>query len=102
MQTQKILSYSEFWPFYLGEHKNRINKILHVVGMFAGVCVAWRLWGFLTGFSLVPALAVSYGFAWTGHFVFEKNRPATWKYPLWSLISEFRMVGSILIGRVRL
>ena len=97
-----IQSYTDFWPYYLAEHRNRTNKILHVIGLCVGAVAATRLWSLLGAFGLIPSLMISYSFAWTGHFVFEKNRPATWRYPVWSLVSEFRMVTGILIGKIKL
>lgn len=96
----KIEKYSDFWEFYLSQHRHPLNRWLHVAGCFVGIASAPILfWCFgLTG--ILGALLVGYLFAWTGHLVVERNRPATWKYPLWSLISEFRMVGLIVTGRL--
>jgi hypothetical protein len=84
-------SFAKFYSFYLSEHTNKISRRLHVVGtslivlisVFAIVSTDWvLLW-------LLPI--VGYGFAWVGHFVFEKNRPATFKHPLFSLMGDFKM-----------
>ena len=84
-------SWSEFYPFYLQEHSNPTNRRLHVIGTMCVVLLAayvarTRDFRFL---ALLPL--VGYGFAWVGHFVFEKNRPATFKYPFYSLFSDFVM-----------
>ena len=95
-------SFREFYPFYLGEHDNRICRRLHFAGSLCVLIVvavalvtgraAW-LW-------LAPV--AGYGFAWVGHFVFEKNRPATFRHPLYSLAGDWVMFFDVLRGRVRL
>jgi len=93
-------SFREFYPFYLSEHRNRTCRRLHFVGtllVLATVAVAllardarW-LW-------LAPLFG--YGFAWIGHYAFEKNRPATFKHPLYSFIGDWVMFADVLRGRV--
>lgn len=92
-------SFKEFWPFYLGEHKNVWTRRLHFIG---GLCalialtlaVAGRDWRWLL---LIPV--GGYGFAWLGHFVIEKNRPATFKYPFRSLQGDIYMFLCMLFRR---
>lgn len=95
-------SFKEFYPFYLSEHQNPTCRRLHVMGtallflilVTAIVTARWRLlW-------LLPV--VGYGFAWIGHFVFEHNRPATFKHPLYSLLGDFAMFRDVLLGRIGL
>ncbi|MFC4259017.1 Mpo1-like protein [Marinobacter lacisalsi] len=101
MANQRFESFSEFYPYYLDEHRNRNCRRLHFVGsvlvlaVLAGVLIteAW-LW-------LLAIPVIGYGFAWLGHFIFEKNRPATFKYPLYSLMGDWVMFRDILIGRIR-
>jgi hypothetical protein len=95
-----IKSYSEFWPFYVREHSNPVSRALHVCGtMLAltvlGIIAAKARWDLLW----LPLVA-GYGFAWIGHFVFQKNKPATFRYPLWSFISDFKMLILTLSGRM--
>ncbi len=97
----KLTKYSEFWSYYLGEHRNPTNRLLHVLGCLSGVGLLPILWMHFGFAGLVIALGVGYSFAWVGHWVFEGNRPATWRYPLWSFVSEFRMVGLIVTGRLK-
>ncbi|HOJ67352.1 MAG TPA: DUF962 domain-containing protein [Candidatus Hydrogenedentes bacterium] len=89
-----------FWPYYLGEHSRRITRLWHFAGSTLGlVCllaffIDQKWW-------LIPlGLVLGYGFAWIGHFFFEKNRPATFKYPLLSFLSDWRMFYCILTGRI--
>ena len=98
--TERYKDFRSFYPFYLSEHANRTSRRLHFFGtalvvVLAIVAVATGRWQLLW---LLPILG--YGFAWVGHFFFEKNRPATFKYPLYSLIGDFVMFRDILIGRI--
>lgn len=93
-------SFSDFYPYYLREHSNITCRKLHFIGT-AGV-VALLLLFFFTGNLMVLAALpfVGYGFAWVGHFGFEKNRPATFKHPFYSLLGDFKMFWDILTGKV--
>ncbi len=97
--AEKIKSFGEFYKYYLTEHQNKTSRKLHFVGtflVFVLVIVAiFQGWGWR--WILVPV--VGYGFAWVGHAFFERNKPATFKYPLWSLISDFKLFFEILIGK---
>lgn len=94
-------SFEEFWPFYLSQHLNRTCRVLHYIGTAAGLTLATTM--LLSGnylffwFGFVPA----YALAWIGHFVFEKNRPATFKYPRWSFMGDFKMLYYFLTGKVK-
>ncbi|KAA1243817.1 DUF962 domain-containing protein [Aquimarina sp. RZ0] len=97
--ADRIKTFSEFYKFYLTEHQNRTSRALHFIGTFLvfviiGVAVYYD-WGWKWFF--IPV--VGYGFAWVGHAFFEKNKPATFKYPLWSLISDFKLFFEILVGK---
>lgn len=94
-------SFREFYPFYLGEHRNRTSRRLHVIGS-TGVLV---ILGLVIAQVLAPwwLLAVpvcGYGFAWVGHFFFEHNRPATFKHPLYSLMGDWVMFKDVLTGKI--
>ncbi len=91
---------SEFYPFYLSEHQNLTCRRLHFVGSSLVLgCVAALV---LTGqwFWLPTALLCGYGFAWIGHFMFEKNKPASFKQPLYSFVSDWLMYKDILTGKI--
>jgi hypothetical protein len=96
----RIKSYPEFYTFYLSEHQNKTCRVLHFIGTFLVFVLAFVAvyFGRSSVWFLVPI--VGYGFAWVGHFFFEKNKPATFKYPLWSLASDFKMFFQILFGKI--
>lgn len=99
--AERFSSFAEFYPYYLQEHSNDICRRLHYVGSllvlsilaYALVTQQW-LW-------LLALPVAGYGFAWVGHFVFEKNRPATFKYPLYSLMGDWVMLKDAFTGRIR-
>jgi len=96
----RIGSYGEFWPHYLREHSRPEPRAIHFAG--TGIATAALLGLLATGNPwFVPvALIGGYGPAWTAHFFVERNRPATFTYPLWSLASDYRMAWCWLNGRL--
>ncbi len=99
---RRFSSFREFYPFYLTEHAHPVSRRLHFVGslgvlgfLVAAIVTRDARW-------LIGAPLCGYGFAWVGHFIFEKNRPATFKHPLWSLMGDWVMFKDILLGRVKL
>ena len=93
-------SFDEFWPFYLGEHSLPATRWMHFFGSSAALGLAVS--GVVTGsWAMLPAAVVSgYAFAWVSHFFIEKNRPATFKYPLWSLAADWKMWSMMATGRL--
>ena len=84
-------SLEEFYPYYLTEHRDPTNRALHFIGTTI-VIIIGLLAIFNANLGLLTYVPLAgYGFAWVGHFFFEKNKPATFKYPLWSLVSDFIM-----------
>jgi hypothetical protein len=94
-------SFREFYPFYLSQHVHPVCRRLHFVGtslviaLFVAALLTRRWWLLL----LLPV--AGYGFAWVGHFFFEKNRPATFTNPFYSLVGDFVMWWDVVRGRVR-
>jgi len=98
--SDRIPSYKEFYLFYITEHANTVCRRLHFVG--TGIVIGLAVYfTYINDWSRWWALPlVGYGFAWVGHFFFEKNKPATFKYPLWSLFSDFKLFFQILTGKL--
>ena len=92
-------SFSEFYPFYLSQHRHPVTRALHMVGLIvvfsliAGACIS-HYWWIL---ALIPI--AGYGPAWAGHFFFEKNRPATFRHPFYSLLGDFVMFKDTMLGK---
>ena len=92
-------SLKEFYPFYLSEHQNQTSRILHFIGtsfFFILIILAFTLSKYWILF-FVPI--VGYGFAWIGHFFYEKNKPATFQYPFYSLASDFILYFDLILGK---
>jgi len=98
----QFASFSQFYPFYLGEHTDRTCRRLHFAG--TSLVIATVVYALLSRQYAVLWLApvFGYGFAWVGHFFFEKNRPATFKHPLYSLLGDFVMYKDVWLGNVKL
>lgn len=97
-----IKNFEEFYPFYLKEHSNPINRLLHVIGTTIVLSLVLTSIWHRNPYWLIFVPISGYGFAWIGHFFFEKNQPATFKYPLWSLQSDFKMYFDILSNKIPL
>ncbi|MEJ0063735.1 MAG: DUF962 domain-containing protein [Alphaproteobacteria bacterium] len=98
--TGKIETYAEFWPFYLGEHRKRATRLVHVAGTGVGVALFIVAVAACRFDILLMALAAGYGYAWLAHLFIEKNRPASFSYPAWSLRADFQMAWFWLTGRL--
>lgn len=100
MSEKRYQSFAEFFPYYLSEHSDPVNRVLHYLGTGSAIALyvvalaTWTLWP-----ALVAPLA-GYAPAWIGHFVVEKNRPATFTYPFWSLLGDFVMLFLFLTGQL--
>lgn len=99
--TKRFASFAEFYPFYLGEHQHPICRVLHFVG--SNLALGLLLLMFLTKlwWLALAALITGYAFAWVGHFFFEKNTPATFKYPLYSFAGDWVMWWQLLTGKIK-
>lgn len=97
--NKKYQSLKEFYPYYLSEHQNTVCRKLHFTGT-ALLFVVIGLAVFLSNYYLLWFLPViGYGFAWVGHFFYEKNKPATFQYPFYSLASDFILFWDLLTGK---
>lgn len=99
--TQKYQNFADFYPYYLSEHQNNACRRLHFVG--STLIIFTILYAVFTGqlvyLWLLPLLG--YGFAWVGHFFFEHNKPATFKYPFYSFLGDWVMYKDILTGKIK-
>ena len=98
--ADRIRSFREFWPFYLGEHAKPATRALHIAGSTAGLVAASLAVASRSPRLLVVALGAGYAFAWVSHAIVEHNRPATFRYPLWSFAADWKMWGCALTGRL--
>jgi hypothetical protein len=100
MTQRKYNSFTEFWPHYVAEHSKPRTRLLHLIGTTVALAclvffiVVGRWW--LFPLALIPG----YGAAWVGHFLIEKNKPATFQYPLWSFMGDYKMIWMMLTGRM--
>lgn len=100
-EYKKLTTFKEFYPFYLDEHSNPINKALHFIGTTL-VLIALVYFLYTEQYKMIWLCPiVGYAFAWIGHFGFEKNRPATFKQPFFSFASDFVMWFHIITGKVK-
>lgn len=98
--TTNPTNYNEFWDFYVSEHRLPLTRLLHFVGTSFGIILlAWFIWSGRWYFSPV-FFVVGYAFAWFAHFVIEKNRPASFRFPFWSFISDFKMMWYMITRRM--
>lgn len=101
MDGKRFSSYGEFFAFYLEQHSNPANRLLHACGTVLALAVL--VFAFVTRHYIWALLwiPIAYGFAWIGHLAIEGNRPATFGHPWWSFISDFRMLWLMLGGKLR-
>jgi len=98
---RRFSSFREFYPFYLSEHGNRTSRRLHFIGSCGVIVLVAMAMRELNAWWLLGALVCGYGFAWVGHFFFEKNRPATFRHPVYSFMGDWVMFKDILSGKIR-
>lgn len=95
------LSYDQFFAYYLREHRRPATRYVHYLGTVLGTLtiplaiITGHVWLILVG------VLVGYGHAWVSHFFIERNKPAAFKYPVWSYLSDYRMLWLFLTGRLR-
>merc|ERR1712183_251070 len=101
METKRYESFKQFWPFYLSQHSNKTNKRLHIVGTTLSLIIS--LIGLLilgNPLFVLYGVIIAYAHAWVGHFFFEKNKPATFKYPFWSFFGDLKMWFMTITGQM--
>jgi hypothetical protein len=96
----RIRSFEEFWPFYVSQHRRHGTRLLHFAGTTLGFLFLARAVASARAIFLLWGLVAAYGLAWAGHFFIEKNRPATFQYPLWSFVGDMKMYGLMWRGRM--
>ena len=94
MKSKKYNTFWEFYPFYLSQHQNSICRLLHFIG--TSIIILLLIFYVNSPMDLLYIPLTGYGFAWVGHFFFEKNKPATFEYPFYSLMGDFVMFWQIL------
>lgn len=95
-EKEKYKSFKEFYPFYLSEHSHPLNRLLHVFGTGFAIGIIFVALSLKAYFYLPLSLLSGYAFAWFGHFIIEKNRPATFTYPFYSFLGDWVMFFEIL------
>ena len=96
----RFRSFADFYPFYLSEHANRVSRRLHFTGSSIAIALVIAAIVAQTWWLIAVALVQGYAFAWIGHFFFEHNRPATFKYPGYSFVGDWRMWWDIVSGKI--
>ena len=95
-----IRTFADFWPYYVRAHAQPRTRVLHAIGSVLALASVATAFAFNLWF-LIAAPVIGYAFAWYAHFFIEHNKPATFGHPFWSLISDFRMLGLMLTGRLK-
>ena len=100
MRDPAIRTFEDFWPFYVSQHRRHGTRVLHFIGTTLGLLFLGRALSTASPTYVLWALVAGYGFAWIGHYFIEKNRPATFTYPLWSFLGDVRMYGLMWRGKM--
>jgi hypothetical protein len=98
--AKKFDTFDAFYPFYLSEHSDRMTRRLHFAGSALALVCLVMLFVTMNPWWLLAGVLCGYGFAWIGHFVFEKNQPASFKQPLFSFMGDWKMFWQILTGKI--
>jgi hypothetical protein len=93
-------AYADFWPFYLGQHRRRATRLFHITGTLLALLAILNAVANLDIGWLLAAPFIGYGFAWAAHMFIEKNHPATFAHPLWSLRGDFHLLWLWLTGQL--
>ena len=98
--SARFATFREFYPYYLSEHRNSTCRKLHFAGSTLVIALLVAAAAFANPWLLLAVPIAGYGFAWVGHFAFEKNRPATFTYPAWSFAGDWVMYWQLLTGKI--
>ena len=101
MTNRRFNSFSDFWPHYLAEHSKPATRVLHYLGTVTAIGFVITLIAIGRWWLFPLAFVPGYAFAWTAHFFIEKNRPATFTYPLWSFLGDWKMLALMLSGKLK-
>ena len=99
---ERYKTFKDFYPYYLSEHDNKYTKLTHFIGTSIGIFFLIQFFLSFNFLFILYALLSGYGFAWVGHFFIEKNKPATFKYPIYSFIGDWVMFKEIITGEIKL
>jgi len=100
MRDPAIRTFEDFWPFYVSQHRHHGTRVTHFVGTTIGLACLARAVAAGSPIFVLWGLLFAYGLAWIGHFFIEKNRPATFTYPLWSFLGDLKMYGLMWRGKM--
>ncbi len=101
-KNKKFKTFKEFYPYYLAEHENLICRRLHAIGSTLVIILLILAFISRNWYVLLLLPLVGYGFAWVGHFFYEKNKPATFKYPLYSFLGDWVMFWQVLTRKIKI
>jgi hypothetical protein len=96
-----IRTFREFWPYYFSQHSRPATRWVHCFATVVGVTLFWAALRYQAWTLLLAGVILGYGIAWLSHFLVEKNRPATWKYPVWSFMADLKLAALMLTGKLR-
>jgi hypothetical protein len=98
--NEQPATYTEFWDFYVQEHSQPLTRVLHFIGTSLGIILLVWFIARGTWYYFPVCFVTGYAFAWASHFIIEKNKPASWTYPFWSFISDYKMMWYMMTGRM--
>lgn len=101
MTEREFKSFAEFWPYYLSEHSKPATRLMHVAGTLTAIGFVILMIAIGRWWLFPLAFMPGYAFAWIAHFWVEKNRPATFTYPLWSFMGDWKMLALMLTGKLK-
>jgi len=101
MTEREFKSFADFWPYYLSEHGKSATRVMHCIGTLMAIGIVILMIAIGKWWLFPLALIPGYGLAWIAHFFIEKNRPATFSYPLWSFMGDWKMLALMMSGKLK-